>query len=98
MQKPSFDPGLTHQFTGPLSRVINKDGTFNVHRRGITWHDFHPYLHLINMSWTKFLATVFAAYLLTNTIFAAMYYVLGSGQLQGADAPAGSTRFLNDFF
>ena len=54
MEKPSFDPGLTQQFTVPLRRVINQDGTFNVHRRGTTWRDFHPYLHLINLGWTGF--------------------------------------------
>ena len=27
MQKATFDPGLTQQFTAPFSRVINKDGS-----------------------------------------------------------------------
>ena len=39
VMKPGFDPGLTQQFNAPLRRVINKDGSFNVHRRGTTWHD-----------------------------------------------------------
>lgn len=34
MEKPAFDPGLTQKYTGALRRTINKDGTFNVHRRG----------------------------------------------------------------
>jgi len=98
MQKVSFDPGLTQQFTAPYRRVINKDGSFNVHRRGTTWRDIHPYLHLINMRWPVFLAMLFLGYLVANTIFAAAYYALGPDQLQGADASTASGRFLNAFF
>ena len=58
MQKPAFDPGLTQKYTGNFRRVINKDGTFNVRRRGATWRDFHPYLHLINMDWAPFFGAV----------------------------------------
>src|SRR5579864_4028577 len=61
MQKPTFDPGLTQQFTGVLQRSINKDGSFNVYRRGVSWRDLHPYLRLLNMSWTRFLGVVLAA-------------------------------------
>jgi inward rectifier potassium channel len=98
MQKPAFDPGLTQQFTGTLRRAINKDGSFNVHRRGTSWKDTHPYLHLISMGWTSFLAVTFAAFFLTNTIFAVIYFNLDPAQLQGAGAPSTFGRFLNDFF
>ena len=98
MRKPTFDPGLTQKFEGPLRRVVNKDGSFNVHRSGASWRDFHPYLHLINLGWPSFLAVLFAGYLVANTLFAAAYYSLGAGQLLGADASTGWGRFLNDFF
>ena len=98
MHKPGFDPGLTQQFNAPLRRVINKDGSFNVHRRGTTWRDYHPYLTLINIGWSRFLAVVFLGYLTVNAIFATVYYLLGPGELLGADAPTNTGRFLNDFF
>ncbi len=98
MQKPAFDPGLTQKYTGNFRRVINKDGTFNVRRRGANWHDFHPYLHLINMGWTPFFSLVFLGYLVVNTLFAVAYYALGPGHLTGADSPTEVGRFLNDFF
>jgi inward rectifier potassium channel len=98
VQQPGFDPGLTQQFNAPLRRVINKDGSFNVHRRGTTWRDFHPYLHLINIGWCRFLTMVFLGYLAINAIFAGLYCSLGPGQLLGADAPTNWGRFLNDFF
>ncbi len=98
MQKPSFDPGITQQFSAPVSRIINTDGSFNVHRRGQTWRDFHPYLHLINMGWAPFLAVLFAAFVVVNTVFASLYYSVGTDQLQGADAPTAAARFANAFF
>jgi inward rectifier potassium channel len=98
MKKPTFDPGLTQQFTSPFRRVINKDGSFNVHRRGTTWRDFHPYMHLINLGWTRFFATLFAGYLVINLTFAVVYYSLPPGELQGAEASTASGRLLNDFF
>ena len=98
MQKPAFDPGLTQKYTGNFRRVINKDGTFNVRRRGANWHDFHPYLHLINMGWTPFFSLVFLGYLVVNTLFALAYYALGPGHLTGADSSTEVGRFLNDFF
>jgi len=98
MRKPAYDPGLTQQFSGPLRRVLNKDGSFNVHRRGGTWRDIHPYLHLINMSWPAFLLTLFAGYAVANMAFAVVYYALGPGELQGGGAATSMGAFLNDFF
>ena len=98
MHRPSFDPGLTQQFAGPLRRIINKDGSFNVHRSGTTWRDFHPYLHLINMRWPAFLGTLFLGYFAVNTLFAAAYYWLTPGQLQGAATPDALHRFWSGFF
>ncbi len=98
MAKPTFDPGLTQQYTGVLRRAINQDGTFNVARRGTNWRDIHPYLHMISMPWPGFLGLVFATYLAVNTLFASIYYSLGPGHLVGGDAPHKLDRFLNAFF
>ena len=98
MQTPSFDPGLTQKFDRPVRRIINKDGGFNIHRVGTTWRDFHPYLHLINMSWAGFLATLFFGYLLVNTLFAAAYFWLTPGQLLGSIAQDPLRGFWSDFF
>jgi len=98
MQKPSFDPGLTQQVTGSLRRAINKDGSFNVERRGTSWRDIHPYLHLINASWRVFLSIVIGAYLIVNTLFAGIYFMLGKGSLTGINESTEMMRFLNGFF
>ncbi len=67
MEKPSFDPGLTEKYSGNLRRTINNvDGSFNVLRRGGSWRDIHPYLHLINMPLSRFLGVVFVAFIFTS--------------------------------
>jgi inward rectifier potassium channel len=98
MEKPTFDPGLTQKYTGVLRRSINKDGSFNVYRRGGSWRDFHPYLQMLSMSWPQFFGAILGGYLLINLLFALVYFALGPGQLQGADGANEMDRFLNDFF
>src|SRR5215813_1581000 len=98
MQRVSFDPGLTQKFQAPLSRIINRDGTFNVRRRGTSWRDYHPYLVLINMSWMNFFLSLFAGFLVVNLVFALAYFALGPGHLQGAGGVSPGERFLDAFF
>ena len=98
MQTPSFDPGLTKQVIEPLRRIVNENGQLNVRRRGTTWRDIHPYLHLVSMSWPRFLAVLFLGYVAVNTMFAGVYFALGPDQLAGAGAPTEWGRFLNAFF
>jgi inward rectifier potassium channel len=81
MQTPSFDPGLTQKYDGPLRRVINPDGSFNVIRSGTDWRDTHPYLYLVSATWPRFFGLVFAWYILVNLVFAGVYFLLGPGAL-----------------
>lgn len=98
MRKPGYDPGLTQKFSGPVRRIINQDGTFNVRRSGTTLRDFHPYLQLINMSWLGFITTLFLGFIVINSVFAMMYFLLPTEQLHGVDTSDALHRFLSDFF
>jgi len=98
MKTPAYDPGLTRKFAGPVRRIINQDGTFNVRRSGTTLHDFHPYLQLINMRWPWFIAALFLGFIVINSLFAAMYFLMPANQLSGIDDSSGLRRFLSDFF
>jgi inward rectifier potassium channel len=98
MQKPSYDPGFTQQVGAPLRRAIDRDGGFNVRLMGGKLRDVHPYLHLVTMSWTRFLAIIFTGYVLVNFAFAGIYYWIGAEQLDGAQAPTALGRFMNLFF
>lgn len=99
MQKVAFDPGLTEKYDGPLRRVINADGSFNVLRRGTTWRDVHPYLHLVSIPWAQFFGWILLAYIVVNSLFAAIYFWLGPGALTGkSDFDHSLNRFLECVF
>src|SRR5260370_2736472 len=96
MKQESFDPGLTNTFSGELRRTINRDGSFNVHRKGLRWRDVNLYLKLIDTTWPRFLAMVAVAFLAINMLFAYLYLALGIGQLQGTEREM--SPFVNAFF
>lgn len=77
-------------------RLLNRDGSFNVARRGLAWrHVFSLYYTLLSMSWPRFVAATIIGYLGVNLLFALTYVVAGPGSLEGsmADRP-----FLQAFF
>ncbi len=94
----SFDPGLTQRYTGNLHRIVNRDGSFNVRRRGTRLRDFHLYQYLVDLSWPAFLVVMFGTFLTVSVFFAVLYFVIGPAGLQGA--PTGTTleSFLSELF
>ena len=78
-------------------RLLNKDGSFNVERRGRGFlASISPYHALITMPWRAYFALVVVAYLLTNLLFAAAYELCGPGALEVAGRRTMS--FLEAFF
>lgn len=98
MAHESFDPGLTQQYGGKISRNINKDGSFNVRRVGMRLRDTNLYLFLVRIPWPAFFGLVFLAYVITNTLFALTYCALGVNNLQGAQADTPGQAFYSAFF
>jgi inward rectifier potassium channel len=98
MQPPGFDPGLTQKYTGSVRRIINKDGQFNVKRKGVNWRDIHPYLYMINVPWPLFFVYIFSAYVAMNLVFALIYWLIGAQHLTGAEPPTQYGNFVNAFF
>lgn len=96
--KQSFDPGLTQQFSGELRRAINKNGRFNVHRRGSSFSSWSPYLFMVDTSWPKFIGIMLLAYLLVNLTFASIFFGIGIENLVGASSNTGVGPFLSAFF
>lgn len=70
---------------GSRQRLLNRDGSFNVVRRGLAWrHILSLYYTLLNLTWPRFVAAIVAAYLGVNLLFALAYFACGPGALQGA--------------
>jgi len=97
MQQP-FDPGLTQRYGGRLRRIVNRDGSFNVHRRGRRLQDLHLYQFFVRLSWPAFFAVVAVAFLLLTLAFTGLYYAAGVGGIQGIPDEGPGLTFLRVFF
>lgn len=73
-------------------RLLNRDGSVNVHREGIGfWEQINLYQALLTMSWPKLFGLIGAFYVVGNALFALGYMACGAGAL------VGSTGFSNQF-
>ncbi len=78
-------------------RLLNKDGSFSVVRRGRGFlASISPYHSLLTMPWRVYFALVVTAYLVTNLLFAFAYEMSGPGALEVAGAR--HATFLEAFF
>src|SRR5579872_1550978 len=80
-------------------RLLNKDGSFNVSRTGLSfWTTLSPYHTLLTTSWTRFFSMVVIVYLAANCFFALLYLASGAGTLLRVAGPALPSKFLEAFF
>ncbi|MEO5912297.1 MAG: ion channel [Pelobium sp.] len=80
-------------------RLLNKDGSSNIRRKGLPFLKPHEaYNSLIHMSWGKFWGVVCLAYLFINILFATIYYSLGIEHLNGSKSTTGFYQFFDAFF
>jgi inward rectifier potassium channel len=78
------------------TRLLNKDGSFNVHRRGLRfWTQLNAYHTLLTMRWWKFNLMLVFFYVLFNLLFAFAYLLCGPGALHG---DANNTPFLQALY
>jgi inward rectifier potassium channel len=93
------DLGFGTQVTNANTRLINRDGTFNVKRvNGNFWGEANFFNRMVTTHWTKFVALVFVGFILVNTLFASLYYLFCLDDLHGANNSGGMTSFMEAFF
>lgn len=81
------------------SRLINKDGSFNVDRIEISnWSSLSIYHALVSMSWKKFNIIVVLYFIVINLFFATLYYFTGMEGLKGVEATTEFDRFMEAFY
>ncbi len=96
---PENDLGFGPQPVIKNQPLINKDGSVNVKRRGLSrFNTADNYHTLIKMSWGKFWVVVLSGYLVANLIFALIYVLIGMDSLNGASGNSTSSYFLDAFF
>lgn len=80
------------------SRLLNKSGTSNVQREGIGFiKRFSLYHTLINMNWLVLFFYLFAGFLLTNLLFAAVYVFIGIDGIDGVEQLNIESDYLKAF-
>ena len=80
-------------------RLLNRDGSFNVERRGLQfWSSFSLYHALLTMPWWQFMVGVAGWYLLANTVFALAYVACGPTALASTTPGIENNPFLRAFF
>ncbi len=93
------DLGFGTKINDTYSRLINKDGSFNIKRVNESfWARVNLYNRLIMMGWGQFLLWVLVFYLVTNLLFATIYLLAGADNLKGATDQAFYGPFWKAFF
>ena len=81
------------------SRLLNRDGSFNVSREGLSvWQELSPYHFALTISWPKFIGIVGGAYLFSNVLFALAYMACGAHALTGFQSGFMSRFWIAFFF
>ena len=79
-------------------RLVNRDGTFNVRRNDLSpFHPYNAYHTLLSLPIPRLLALMAAGYVVTNFVFASLYWLAGPDALAGA-ARAPLERFEDCVF
>ena len=69
------------------ARLLNHDGTFNVRRNSLgPFHPYNAYHTLLSLPVPRLLILMVAGYVVTNLLFASLYWLAGPGALSGAAA------------
>ncbi|GGH04578.1 ion channel [Mucilaginibacter phyllosphaerae] len=96
---PEKDLGFGPQPVIKNQPLINKDGSVNVKRKGLSrFNTADNYHTLIKMSWGKFWVVVLSGYLVANLLFASVYVLIGMDSLEGASGDTTGSHFLDAFF
>jgi len=96
---PEDDLGFGNQPVIKSQPLINKDGSANVKRKGLSlFNTSNNYHTLITMGWTKFWLLVLIGYLIANILFAFIYVSIGFDSLYGGSGHNFFDHFLDAFF
>lgn len=87
------DLGFGNRIGTDGERLINRDGSYNILRRGN--YGWRPYQSLVEMPWLKFLGLITLFYFFINGFFAIIYLLIGIENLSGVTV---RTSQVDNFF
>lgn len=91
------DPGTGIDFSRKTQRIINRDGSYNVLKKGSRrgFRDFFKYM--LEISWWRFFLILFGGYIAMNIIFTFLYFLCGYENIDGLNGD-GQPYLLQTFF
>jgi inward rectifier potassium channel len=93
------DTGFSSRAENEGTRLLNKDGSFNVEKKGQFFLERFSVFHwLIKMSWLNFFLVMFLGYILINLLFASVYFLAGIEGLSGDHSNSLGNQFLDAFY
>ena len=80
-------------------RLINKDGSSNLEKRGISWLDKISWFHtMLSLPRWKFISVVILFFIFANLFFAILYYIIGVENLNGIYGVTELEKFGQAYF
>ncbi len=98
-QRHFEDLGIGSKAAESRVRLLNRDGSFNIRRKGqsfLSW--FSAYHYLISIPWWKFNLILLLGYIGINALFGGIYLWIGTDGLAGIDGVSMGQRYLQTFF
>jgi inward rectifier potassium channel len=81
------------------ARLINRDGSFNIRRKGLPFYEsFSLYHYLISIPWWQFIAFIVAGYVVINALFGAIYFAIGTQYMAGVDGHTPIEQYFESVF
>ncbi|MEI6881859.1 MAG: ion channel [Bacteroidota bacterium] len=98
-EKIKEDIGFNVNVSKKIIRLINKDGSFNVNKLGLSKLESKSiYNIMLTIPWWKFNLFVLVSYIVINTIFACIYSLIGFEHLGGLLGNTFFEKWLDTFF
>lgn len=97
--KTNNDTGFGVNANSYGGRFINKDGTFNLEKEGLSfWSRFSVFHAMINMPRWKFISVIVLFFISINLLYTIIYISLGVNELQGYYSTDNWARIKEIFF
>lgn len=94
--KEAADLGFGTRITGERDRLIDKNGNFNIRKKGR--HAWALYQNLVEMSWGKFFGGIFVFFVSVNAFFGFLLQLAGIECLNGTKAGNFWSELAQTFF
>jgi len=97
--KTNNDTGFGTNAANYGGRFINRDGSFNLRKEGVSFFGrYSIYHHMLTLPRWKFVAVLVLFYFAINLVYTGIYLLIGIDQLQGVIATTAWGKFKEAFF